>query len=89
MVNNRHLDIFIRDSPFNFAIEQVLEWLRDLGVLANVGHLWTLSAGIPVFAEMVEMVQELTKAMYTFHIIFNGQVACLVNQLSNMKGRLE
>ena len=88
-VNNKDLNIFIRDSPFNFAVEQALEQLGDPGVLADVGHLQTLSTGIPVFAEMVEMVQELTKAMYSFHTTFNSQVACLVNQLGNTKGRLE
>lgn len=88
-VNEGDIEFLTRDLPFNFAIEQALERLGDPGLLADVGRLRALCAGIPVFAEMVETIQELTKSVYKFHTTFNGQVARLVDGIAETKRRLE
>ncbi len=72
MVNDKDLDVFIRDLPYNFTIKQALEQLEDPRVLAKVGQYQTLSAGIPFFAKMVKTVQELTKAIYKFYTTFKS-----------------
>jgi hypothetical protein len=38
-INDEDLDMFTRDSPCNFALEQGLEALDDPGVLAEVARL--------------------------------------------------
>jgi len=38
-VNDKELDLFIRDVPFNFALKQALASLEDLGMLAKVVRL--------------------------------------------------
>jgi len=35
-VDNAKLDLFVKDVPFNFRLEQALESLGDLGMLAEV-----------------------------------------------------
>jgi hypothetical protein len=42
-VNNKDLNIFIRDFLFNFMLKQALEWLEDLSMLAEVTHLCALA----------------------------------------------
>jgi len=88
-VDNNDLDIFTRDTPFNFAVEQALERLEDLGMLAEVGQLRTLCARIPVYAKLVQSVQDLSTAMHKFHKHFNDQVGQMVVQLEATKGRME
>jgi hypothetical protein len=51
-VNNKDLEIFVRDLPFNFAVEQALESLDDLGALAEVARLQTLVVRVPVYANI-------------------------------------
>ena len=43
-ISDHDLNIFTQDVPFNFAAEQVLETLDDLGALAKVSRLCTLCA---------------------------------------------
>ena len=40
-IDDKDLDIFIRDSPFNFTLKQALEKLEDPGTLAEVAQLHT------------------------------------------------
>jgi len=40
-IDDKNLDIFIRDSPFNFTLKQALEKLEDPSTLAKVTQLCT------------------------------------------------
>jgi len=71
--DERDLDIFTQDVPFNFAAEQALDQLDDPGVLAEVGRLRSLCAHIPVYLELAQDVQELASAMHKFHKSFNDK----------------
>ncbi len=51
-VDNKELNLFIRDVPFNFALEQALASLEDLGVLAKVARLQAIIARILVYAKI-------------------------------------
>ena len=66
-VSDDDLDIFTKDIPFNFAVKQVLKQLDDSRVLAEVAQLRMLDVCIPVYAELVQAVQDLSNAMYKFH----------------------
>jgi hypothetical protein len=66
-VSDDDLDIFTKDVPFNFTVEQALEQLDDPGALAKVAWLRTLTTRIPVYAELMQAVQDLSSTMYKFH----------------------
>jgi hypothetical protein len=51
-VNDRDLELFVKDVPFNFAVDQAVESLGDLGVLAKVAQLHTLIACVPIYSEL-------------------------------------
>jgi hypothetical protein len=71
--DDRDLDIFTQDVPFNFATKQALDRLDDPGALAEVGRLRSLCARIPVYSELAQDVQELASAMHKFHKSFNDK----------------
>ncbi len=72
-VEDNDLDIFTRDIPFNFAVEQALEKLDDPSALAEVARLRSLSTRIPMYSELIKTVQDLSKAMHKFHNSFNDR----------------
>ncbi len=43
-VDNKELDLFIRNVPFNFTLKQALASLEDLGMLAEVARLQAIIA---------------------------------------------
>src|SRR5216683_3996784 len=58
-------------------------------MLAEVGWLRTLCTCIPVYAKLVQSVQDLSTAMHKFHKHFNDQVGQMVMQLEATKGQME
>jgi hypothetical protein len=63
-VKDHDLDPFIHDCPFNFAFEQALQHVGDLGMLAEVARLCTLLAHIPIYSELAQSIQELSTAVH-------------------------
>jgi hypothetical protein len=88
-VNDRDLNLFIKDIPFNFAVEQALESLGDPGVLAEVVCLCTLIACVPVYTKLMHSVQELSEAVYKFQKGFNKKLSQVILQLKVIKKRME
>jgi len=88
-VEDNDLDIFTKDIPFNFTVEQALEKLDDPSMLAEVARLQSLSACIPMYLELIKTVQDLSKAMHKFHKSFNDKASQLVLQLEAMKKQME
>jgi hypothetical protein len=72
------LDMFVCDMPINFAIEQALKSLEDPGILAKFTRLRTLVTCIPVYAELVQAVQELSNAIHKFQKYFNDKTSQVV-----------
>jgi hypothetical protein len=88
-VDDRDLEIFVKDVPFNFAFEQVLESLRDPGVLAEVARLRNLVVQVPIYAELACSVQELSETVHKFQKGFNDRAGQLVIHLETTKRRME
>ena len=88
-VNNKDIELFVRDLPFNFALEQALQNLGDAGVLAKGARLCTIVGCIPIYAKLTRLVQELSEAVYKFQGGFNEKVRQLVTQLEATKGCME
>jgi hypothetical protein len=88
-VDDRDLDLFVKDVPFNFAIEQALESLGDPGALAEVARLRTLIVHVPVYAELACLVQELSEAIHKFQKGFNEKTSQVVLQLEATKKHME
>jgi hypothetical protein len=88
-VNDQDLNLFVKDIPFNFAVEQALESLGDPGALAEVTCLHTLIACVPAYAELTHSVQELSKAVHKFQKGFNKKTSQVVLQLEATKKRME
>ncbi len=55
-VDDNNLNIFTHDILFNFAVKQAMDQLDDPGALAEVAQLWTFSAHIPVYSELIQAV---------------------------------
>jgi len=70
-VSDKDLKIFTQDLPFNFTLEQALDSLDDPGALAKVAQLHTLVVRVPVYAELVQNVQELSEAIHKFQKSFS------------------
>jgi hypothetical protein len=88
-VDNRDLEIFVKDVPFNFAFEQALESLGDLGVLAEVARLRNLVVQVLIYAELVCSVQELSETVHKFQKGFNDRAGQLVIHLEATKRCME
>ncbi len=88
-VNNRDLEVFVKDVPFNFTFKQALESLGDPGVLAKVARLHYLIAQVPVYANLAHSMQELSKAVHKFQKGFNGHASRLVVHLEATKRHME
>jgi hypothetical protein len=88
-VDDRDLEIFVKDVPFNFAFEQALESLGDPGVLAEVARLQNLVAQVPIYAELACSVQELSETVHKFQKGFNDRAGQLVIHLEATKRRME
>jgi hypothetical protein len=81
--------LFIKDIPFNFAMEQALESLGDLGALAKVMHLHMLIVHVPVYAVLICSVQELSEAVHKFQKGFNEKMSQVILQLDTTKKHME
>jgi hypothetical protein len=88
-VEDDDLEIFTKDIPFNFAVDQALESLDDPGVLAEVARLQTIVAHVPVYSAFAQSVQELSEAMHKFQKNFNDQAKHIVTHLAETKKRME
>jgi hypothetical protein len=88
-VDNRDLEIFIKDIPFNFTFEQALESLGDPGVLAKVARLRNLIAQVLIYAKLARSVQELSKTVHKFQKGFNDRAGQLVIHLEATKRWIE
>jgi len=71
-VSDKDLEIFTQDLPFNVTLEQALDSLDDPGALAKVAQLHTLVVRVPVYAELVQNVQELSEAIHKFQKSFSN-----------------
>ena len=65
-IDNTNLEIFVKDMPFNYTVEQALDHLNDPGVLAEVFQLRTLVAQLPIYADLAWVVQEFSNAIHKF-----------------------
>jgi hypothetical protein len=83
------LDLLVRDVPFNFALEQALDTLGDPGVLAEVAHLRTLAAHVPIYSGLTQAVQELSEAIHKFQKAFSDQTGKMVIQLEATKKQMQ
>lgn len=88
-VDDRELDLFVKDVPFNFPLEQALESLDDPGALAEVARLRTIMAKVPVYGDLAREVRELSEAVNKFQVSFNEKTRELVTQLEGTKRRME
>lgn len=88
-VDDTDLEIFVKDTPFNYAIEQALDHLSDPGVLAEVSRLRTLVAQLPIYADLARVVQELSNAVHQFQKHFNEKTGEFVVNLDATKKRME
>ena len=88
-MEDKELDLFVKDVPFNFALEQALESLDDLGVLAEVACLWMIIARAPIYTELASEVKDLSDAIHKFQQHFNEKTQSLVDQLKATKRRME
>jgi hypothetical protein len=88
-VDDRDLEIFVKDVPFNFAFKQALESLGDPGVLAKVARLQNLIAQVLIYAELACLVQELSETVHKFQKGFNDRAGQLVIHLEATKRCME
>ena len=88
-VSDKDLKIFTQDLPFNFTLEQALDSLDDPGALAKVAQLHTLVVRVPVYAELVQNVQELLEAVHKFQKSFSDHTGQTVIQLEATKHQME
>ncbi len=65
-VDDKDIELFVRDLLFNFTLEQALESLGEAGVLANVARLYAIVSCIPVYTELIRSVQELSEVVHKF-----------------------
>ena len=54
MDNEKNLNLFVCDTPFNFALKQALDSLGDPGILAKVVRLRTLIACVLIYSELTQ-----------------------------------
>jgi hypothetical protein len=88
-VDDRELNLFIKDVPFNFALEQALASLQDPGVLAEVARLRAIITQILVYTKISWAVQELSEAFSKFQKCLNEKTSQLVEQLDMTKKRMK
>jgi len=88
-INDKDLNIFIRDSPFNFTLEQALEKLEDPSTLAEVAQLHTWATRIPVYSELARVMQEFSDAMHKFQKDFSNRTGRVVFQFEATKRHME
>ena len=72
-IDDKDLDIFIRDSPFNCMLKQALEKLEDSGTLAKVAQLHTWATHILVYSELARVMQEFSDVMHKFQRDFSDR----------------
>jgi hypothetical protein len=88
-VDDRDLEIFVKDVLFNFASKQALESLGDPSVLAEVARLRHLIAQVPVYADLARSMQGLSEVVHKFQKEFNDHASRLVIHLEATKRRME
>jgi hypothetical protein len=88
-INNSNLKIFVKDLPFNFALEQALDSLEDPRALAEVAWLQMLVTQVPVYNVMSQAIQTLSTAFHKFQEQFNHHTGRTVIQLEAMKHQME
>ena len=71
-VDDHNLNLFVRDVPFNFALEQALDKLEDPGVLTEVAQLQMIVAHILIYSELAHSIQ-------------NSQMPCISSKRVSMR----
>jgi hypothetical protein len=55
-IDENELNLFVKDTPFNFTLKQALESLGDLEALAEVAQLQAIIAQILVHTEFAHII---------------------------------
>jgi hypothetical protein len=84
--NERNLNLFVHNTPFNFTLKQALDSLGDPGILAKVVRLRTLIAHVWIYSELAQAMQELSDAIHKFQKCFNDKTSQVIIQLKETPG---
>ncbi len=87
-IDDQDLDIFVKVAPFSFVVRQVLEWLDDPGMLAEVAGLRMLSTRILGHSELIQAVKGLSSTVHKFIKAFNDMAGQMVLHLEATKKRM-
>jgi hypothetical protein len=62
-MDDADLDLFVKDVPFNFALEQALDKLEDPSVLAEVAQLRMIVAHVLICTRTLRHCTQISKGL--------------------------